>query len=85
MADRRRVNGPGSSTLPPVYDDGELNAASRRQRAPDAIRPLCEIKPIPIIYTAMSYHENSETKTSLMTRSQDRGNALSIRLRLSRD
>ncbi|KAK1254451.1 hypothetical protein MKX08_008446 [Trichoderma sp. CBMAI-0020] len=40
MADRRRVNGPGSSTLPPVYDDGELNAASRRQRAPDAIRPL---------------------------------------------
>ncbi|KAK4064814.1 uncharacterized protein Triagg1_9001 [Trichoderma aggressivum f. europaeum] len=40
MADRRRVNGPGGSTLPPVYDDGELDAVSRRQRAPDAIRPL---------------------------------------------
>ncbi|RFU73964.1 3 exoribonuclease [Trichoderma arundinaceum] len=40
MADRRRVNGPGGSTLPPVYDDGELNAASRRQRAPDAIRQV---------------------------------------------
>lgn len=42
MADRRRVNGPGGSSLPPVYDDGELDAVSRRQRAPDAIRPLCE-------------------------------------------
>ncbi|UKZ82171.1 hypothetical protein TrVFT333_009955 [Trichoderma virens FT-333] len=40
MADRRRVNGPGGSSLPPVYDDGELDAVSRRQRAPDAIRPL---------------------------------------------
>lgn len=43
MADRRRVNGPEGSTLPPVYDDENV-AVSARSRQPNGIRGLCKLK-----------------------------------------
>ncbi|KAK5998145.1 Exosome complex component MTR3 [Cladobotryum mycophilum] len=41
MTDRRRVNGPGGPTLPPLYDD-ENSPIAPRQRAPNSIRPVCK-------------------------------------------
>ncbi|KOS20693.1 Exosome complex component MTR3 [Escovopsis weberi] len=40
MADRRRVNGPGGPTLPPLYDDEDSIVAAPRQREANSIRPV---------------------------------------------
>ncbi|KAF5022650.1 hypothetical protein F66182_5293 [Fusarium sp. NRRL 66182] len=37
MADRRRINGPGGATIPPIYESDEL-ASSSRSRAANGIR-----------------------------------------------
>ncbi len=42
--DRRRINGPAGTTLPPVFDDviaQGAKSASGRSRAPDASRKMC--------------------------------------------
>jgi hypothetical protein len=41
MADRRRINGPGSVTVAPVFEADEF-AVSTRTRAPNGIRSQCE-------------------------------------------
>ena len=42
MADRRRINGPGGSTVPPVFEADEITASSRT-RAANGIRAQCEL------------------------------------------
>ncbi|VUC20183.1 unnamed protein product [Clonostachys rosea] len=39
MADRRRINGPGGTTLPPLYDDDPLPRPTR-SREPNGVRPV---------------------------------------------
>ncbi len=44
MTDRRRINGPAGATIPPYFDDEdlqELKSAKSRSRAPDASRKMC--------------------------------------------
>lgn len=43
MSDRRRVNGPEGSTLPPVYDDENV-VATARSRQRNGIRAMCKYK-----------------------------------------
>lgn len=42
MADRRRINGPGGNTVPPVFEADEITASSRT-RAANGIRAQCEL------------------------------------------
>lgn len=42
MADRRRINGPGGATIPPVFEADEV-AVSNRTRAPNGIRAQCKL------------------------------------------
>lgn len=42
MADRRRINGPGGATVPPVFEADEI-AVSSRTRAANGIRAQCEL------------------------------------------
>ncbi|KAL2157474.1 hypothetical protein VTH06DRAFT_6025 [Thermothelomyces fergusii] len=43
MTDRRRINGPAGATIPPIYDDSDLQepkSAKGRSRAPNASRKM---------------------------------------------
>ncbi|KAK3991401.1 exosome complex component MTR3 [Cladorrhinum sp. PSN332] len=44
MTDRRRINGPAGTTIPPIFEDetpkGKVNAVKGRTRAPDAVRRM---------------------------------------------
>lgn len=40
MADRRRVNGPSGSTIPPFYEDDALETSDNEKR-PSDMRAIC--------------------------------------------
>lgn len=44
MTDRRRINGPAGATIPPFFNDADLQedkSVKGRSRAPDASRKMC--------------------------------------------
>ena len=41
MTDRRRINGPGGKTCPPVFEDG-TSVLNGRIRNPSNVRPFCK-------------------------------------------
>lgn len=45
MTDRRRINGPAGTTIPPIFEDEDIKQDSKvvkgRSRAPDAVRRMC--------------------------------------------
>jgi hypothetical protein len=57
MADRRRINGPGGATIPPVFEADEV-AVSNRTRAPNGIRAQCKLLGLISKELEHVHHEN---------------------------
>jgi hypothetical protein len=79
MADRRRINGPGGNTVPPVFESDEV-AVSGRTRAPNGIRAQCELTQFVLRLVG---HVNHEQYDLHLTRSQNRGYPICLWLSIS--
>ncbi|KAF4970864.1 hypothetical protein FZEAL_9957 [Fusarium zealandicum] len=64
MADRRRINGPGGATVPPIFEADELSLPSRT-RLPNNIRAQCEL--FPSCSTLQAFFRELTTEPDLKT------------------
>lgn len=56
MTDRRRINGPGGNTVPPVFEADE-SIVPRRTRAANGIRAQCKLTHLVFKLTVQISHE----------------------------